>query len=145
MTPRVDGHRIRLRFPAKSHKTDELEMTDEVLASVVAALQNGSASDRLLRYKISGRYHHIDPEEVNGYLHELTGGPYTAKDFRTLRGTITAAESLAKADPAENDRAMKQVEVAAIKAAAEALQNTPAVARSSYVDRGFSTRSAPEG
>ena len=130
----VDGHRIRLRFPAKSHKTDELEMTDEVLASVVAALQNGSASDRLLRYKISGRYHHIDPEEVNGYLHELTGGPYTAKDFRTLRGTIAAAESLAKADPAENDRAMKQVEVAAIKAAAEALQNTPAVARSSYVD-----------
>jgi DNA topoisomerase I len=63
-----------------------------------------------------------------------TGGDFTAKDFRTLHGTVTAAVSLAKSGPGETPAARKRAVVQAVRLAADALGNTPAVARSSYVD-----------
>ena len=76
----------------------------------------------------------LTPGDVNAYVRALTGGPFSAKDFRTLRGTILAAEALAKAGVAPTKNERKKVELAAVRAAAEALGNTPAVARSSYID-----------
>ena len=64
----------------------------------------------------------------------MTGGAFTAKDFRTLRGTILAADALARIGPAGSKRDRKHAEVLAVKAASDALGNTPTVARSSYID-----------
>lgn len=64
----------------------------------------------------------------------MTGGAVTAKDFRTLRGTILAADALARIGPASTKTDRKRAEVLAVKAAAEALGNTPPVAKSSYID-----------
>ena len=130
----VAGHHVTLHFPAKSHQHDVMHMVDVDLAEAVATLLDGDPEDRLLRYRASGDLHHLDPTEVNAYLHEITGGPYTAKDFRTLRGTIAAAESLARTGLVDGETAAHRAEVAAAKAASDALQNTPAVARSSYID-----------
>ncbi|AQP49052.1 hypothetical protein BW730_17675 [Tessaracoccus aquimaris] len=130
----VAGHHVTLHFPAKSHQHDVMHMVDVDLAEAVATLLDGDPEDRLLRYRASGDLHHLDPAEVNAYLHEITGGPYTAKDFRTLRGTIAAAESLARTGLVDGETAAHRAEVAAAKAASDALQNTPAVARSSYID-----------
>jgi DNA topoisomerase IB len=58
----------------------------------------------------------------------------TAKDFRTWHGTVRAAEELAAAGPQETPTARKKAVAKAMKGVAELLGNTPAVARSSYVD-----------
>jgi DNA topoisomerase I len=71
---------------------------------------------------------------VNLYVRSMTGGTFTAKDFRTLRGTITAADALARIGPAGKKSDLKKNEVLAVKVTAEALGNTPSVARSSYID-----------
>lgn len=58
----------------------------------------------------------------------------TAKDFRTWHGTVTAAVALASQDRSPSTSGRTKQTRAAIREAAELLGNTPAVARSAYVD-----------
>jgi len=63
------------------------------------------------------------------------GEKFSAKDFRTWAGTLVCACALARAgtEITEKKPARKRKVVAAIKETAEALGNTPAVCRSSYI------------
>ena len=79
-------------------------------------------------------WHPISSAEINDDLRRRTGGPFSAKDFRTLRGTAAAALSLARSGPQATKAARRRAISAAIAAAAEVLENTPAIARSSYID-----------
>ena len=75
----------------------------------------------------------VDSQDVNAYLQEITGGPFTAKDFRTWAASVQVAARLRSHDePSSTTRARKDV-TAAVKEAAEQLTNTPAVCRASYV------------
>jgi DNA topoisomerase-1 len=67
-------------------------------------------------------------------VRERTGGDFTAKDFRTLHGTVAAAVALAKAGPQTTETARKRTVAQVMRDVADVLGNTPAVARSSYVD-----------
>jgi DNA topoisomerase IB len=59
----------------------------------------------------------------------------TAKDFRTWHATVLAAASLAASGEPGGSRASRKRAVAgAMREVAEFLGNTPALARSSYVD-----------
>lgn len=130
----VEGDLIRLSFPAKSGKRAELSLQDAEVATLMSELATGRPRAALLSYRRGRRRVPLTPGDVNAYVRALTGGPFSAKDFRTLRGTILAAEALAKAGVAPTKNERKKVELAAVRAAAEALGNTPAVARSSYID-----------
>jgi DNA topoisomerase IB len=130
----VEGDLIRLSFPAKSGKRAELSLQDAEVAALMSELAMGRSRAALLSYRRGRRRVALTPGDVNAYVRALTGGPFSAKDFRTLRGTILAAEALAKAGVAPTKNERKKVELAAVRAAAEALGNTPAVARSSYID-----------
>jgi DNA topoisomerase IB len=130
----VEGDLIRLSFPAKSGKRAELSLRDAEVAALMSELATGRSRAALLSYRRGRRRVPLTPGDVNAYVRSLTGGPFSAKDFRTLRGTILAAEALAGAGVASTKNERKKVELAAVLAAAEALGNTPAVARSSYID-----------
>ncbi len=62
------------------------------------------------------------------------GGEFTAKDFRTLRGTIAAADRLAELGPGPTVRARRRAVREAIEHASDVLGNTPTIAKASYVD-----------
>lgn len=130
----VDGDLVRLSFPAKSGKRAELSLRDAEVAALMSELATGRSRAALLSYRRGRRRVPLTPGDVNAYVRALTGGPFSAKDFRTLRGTILAAEALAEAGVATTKNERKKVELAAVRAAAAALGNTPAVARSSYID-----------
>lgn len=107
-------------------------------ASAIEALQvmrRRHGGDRLLVYREDGRWRDLTSTAVNGYLAELFGGGFTAKDFRTWHATVLCATSLADA-AAEgvSATARKRAVRAAIAEVASYLGNTVAVARSSYVD-----------
>jgi DNA topoisomerase-1 len=61
------------------------------------------------------------------------GPDFTAKDFRTWGGTLTAAILLAEKDIPETETAAKKRIAEVMRKVGEELGNTPAVARSSYV------------
>ena len=92
-----------------------------------------SPGPRLFRYQEGGRWHDLTARDVNVYLHERLGVPYTAKDFRTWGGTLRAATVLAELGPAPSERQAKQNVVTAVRLVAAELGNTPAICRASYV------------
>ncbi|CAN7157463.1 DNA topoisomerase IB [Microbacterium sp. LjRoot45] len=130
----IDGTVTSLRFPGKSGKRQNLQIDDEDLALVVTIMAAGRPASPLLAYQRSRRRVALTPKEVNAYVRAMTGGAFTAKDFRTLRGTIHAADALARIGLVDTKTERKRAEVLAVRATAEMLGNTPAVARSSYID-----------
>jgi DNA topoisomerase-1 len=70
----------------------------------------------------------IGSGDVNEYIKEATGGDFTAKHFRTWSASVIALEQMLK--KAEDARiSVKTV----VEPVAEALGNTPAISRKSYV------------
>lgn len=130
----VEDGVTRLRFPGKSGKRQSLVIDDADLAAVISLLAAGRPAAPLLAYARGRRRVPLSPRDVNAYVRSVTGGTFTAKDFRTLRGTIRAAEELARIGPASRKADRKRAEVRAVAAAAETLGNTPTVARGSYID-----------
>lgn len=130
----VSGAVVTLSFPAKGGKRARVDVDDDDMAAIVETLSSGRPRAPLLWYARGRRQVALTPQEVNAYIGEVTGRPFTAKDFRTLRGTIAAAESLARSGAARTARERRRAEVRAVAAATELLGNTAAVARRSYID-----------
>lgn len=128
------GTVVALAFPGKSGKRQLIEVDDADLAAAVAPLAAGRLRSPLLAWERGRRRVPLTGTDVNAYVRSLTGGRFTAKDFRTLRGTILAAEALARIGAVDTKSDLKRAEVLAVRATAEALGNTPAVARGSYID-----------
>lgn len=121
-------------YAAKSGQVVDVTMSDAELVEVLAALRRRrGGSDRLLAYRNGRRWHDLTADDVNSYVKELLGGDFSAKDFRTWRGTTVAALALARSQagtPGQRRRAVS----AAMREVAAHLGNTPAIARTSYVD-----------
>ena len=95
---------------------------------------------RLFRYREGRKWVDIDAREVNDYLEEIAGFPYTAKDFRTWGGSMLAATVLADIGPARTKTARNKNVLTAVRLVAAELGNTPAIARKSYVHPMILTR-----
>lgn len=132
----VSGDAVSLAFPAKSGQAWESSIRDADLASVVRGLKSRGPRARLLAWRPAAGdpWRPLHAVEINDYVREQTGGDFTAKDFRTLHGTVAAAVGLAKAGPQQTPTRRRKAVSQAIAAAAEVLGNTPSVARASYVD-----------
>ena len=130
----IDGDEVTLTFPAKSAQKWASTIEDPDLAellSEIVALRG--ARSRLLSWK-DRTWHTIRPASLNEYIRRRTNGEFTAKDFRTLHGTIAAAQALAELGPGGTEGQRKKRVAAAVAEAASALGNTPAIARNSYID-----------
>ncbi len=133
-TVHADGL-IALGFPAKSGQPWRTELRDPDLATLIAGLKRRGGRARLLAWRDeAGAWHPLRAEELNADLRDRLGGEFTAKDFRTLRGTSVAALSLARSGPVPTATGRRRAIAEAVRAAAAALGNTPAIARASYVD-----------
>jgi DNA topoisomerase-1 len=100
---------------------------------------------RLFRYQEGKKWIDIDAREVNAYLEEIAGFPYTAKDFRTWGGSMLAATVLADIGSAPSKTARNKNIVTAVRLVAAELGNTPAICRKSYVHPVILTRYLKSG
>ncbi len=140
----ITGDRVQLDFPAKSGVRAVMEVVDAPLARALRRLVAGSGSGSSAATATSnvlavpsadGPARPLSPAQVVRAIAEATGRPgFTAKDFRTLKGTVVAAQALARSEKPGTVREADRLEREAIAEAAAVLCNTPTVARSSYVD-----------
>jgi DNA topoisomerase-1 len=133
---RIDDDQVLFDYTAKHGQRRVQVIADEEVVEVVEILKRRrGAKSRLLAYKERGRWQELHPPDVNEYLKEHAG-ECTAKDFRTWNGTVLAAIGVAvKADDAAGSaRRHRQAIVDTVKEVAFFLGNTPAVAKSSYID-----------
>jgi DNA topoisomerase-1 len=121
-------------FPAKSGQRRVQAIADPAALAMLAALERRRTGSQLLAYRSADGWRELTAEEVNVYLKRKSGGPFTAKDFRTWNATVLAAVALAGAKDTLGCGAREREVKQAIKTVAAFLGNTPAVCRASYVD-----------
>jgi DNA topoisomerase-1 len=130
----ISGSTLHFEFRGKSGKEQEIEVRDRRLARMVQRCQE-LPGQKLFRYVTETQEccGTVESGDVNDYLREITGQAFTAKDFRTWGGTVVAAAALQELGPAASEAGAQAHIRKAIERAAEALGNTPAVAREYYV------------
>jgi DNA topoisomerase-1 len=133
---RVRGDALLFDFDAKSGQHLRRAVVDADVLAVVRTLRarRGPADTELLAYKDAGRWVDLKSPDINAYLQEIVGEEFSAKDFRTWVGTVLAAVELAEADPPGSEAARRKQVSEVVRDVAGHLGNTPAVARSAYID-----------
>jgi DNA topoisomerase-1 len=128
----VRGARISFRFRGKHSIMIHSAIVDPELAAAMKGLiaQPGA---RLFKFELDGGYCNLDQRRLNAYIRTYLGEEFTAKDFRTWGGTLTAAVELAQHALPETETEAKRRIAKVMQKVGERLGNTPAVARSSYV------------
>lgn len=129
----VRGNRIRFRYRGKHRVLVRTTLVDTELAEAVRALLRYEGGARLLRFDRDGTPTNLTGPLLNAYIAEHLAPEFTAKDFRTWSGTLTAAVTLAEHGPPASVADERRVLADVMRRVGEELGNTPAVARSSYV------------
>ena len=129
----VDGATVHFRFRGKSGRLHAIDLNDRRLARIVKRCLDLPGYE-LFQYVDDERQpRSIDANDVNAYLRDITGQPFTAKDFRTWAGSVLACGLLREFDAFGSETEAKRNVVQAIKSVAERLGNTSAVCRKCYV------------
>lgn len=139
---RQDGTAWEFRYVAKSgvKHVERISEPDLVAAIALLMARRSGPPPELLAYRDGRRFRALVGSDINAYLKQTLAESYSAKDFRTWRGTVLAAVALALTDlddpPAKprtqtaNRRAVRE----AVVDVSRRLGNTPTVCRSSYID-----------
>jgi DNA topoisomerase-1 len=129
----MDGAALSFAFRGKSGVDHRVSIRDRRLASVIRSLRE-LPGQQLFKYRnADGDLCPITSDDVNAYIREAMGDQFSAKDFRTWAGTVSAARALRDMEAPTSPTDAKRKITVCVKAVAGLLGNTPTVCRSSYV------------
>jgi DNA topoisomerase-1 len=129
----VHGTTVRFAFRGKSGVQQRIEVRDARLARVLRRCLQLPGRDLLVYVDDEKQVRDVTAEDVNDYLRELAGEGLTTKEFRTWGGTVLAVQALRGRSTPTSDRDARRQISQAIEEVSDALHNTKAVCRRSYV------------
>lgn len=130
---KLNGRGLALNFRGKGGAQISCTVEDRALVRAIRRIATIRGS-RLLQYvDETGAAHPVRAADVNAYLKRISGRDISAKDFRMLAASATAAEHLAQVEPAPSERSRRRQIAEVMKNVSADLANTPTVARKSYV------------
>lgn len=122
-----------LRFRGKAGKRHEAMITDARLTALFEQLHE-LPGQHLFRYQDEvGEWHDVGTADVNGWLKDAAGSPFTAKQFRTWRATVICARLLGADPPPASPTEEKRRVAEACRSTAVELRQTMTVCRKYYV------------
>jgi len=123
-----DGGKVKMRFNGKHGIVREVVISDRRLGRIVRQCQELPGQPLFQYINGEGVPHPITSADVNDYIREATGAEFTAKHFRTWAASVIAFEMLLEREE------QSRISVATVvEPVAEALGNTVAISRKSYV------------
>ena len=124
---RHQGGKLKMRFPAKHGIVRDVTITDRNLKRIVAKCQDLPGQMLFQYVNGDGVPQPVTSADVNDYIREASGSDFTAKHFRTWAASVIFFEQLLEAQ-------QKRISLkTALEPVAEALGNTVAISRKSYV------------
>ena len=112
---KVRGQRLTFTFRAKHGALNRTTLVDPELAAAVKTMIELPGGSRLFRIVEDDTPVDLTGAMLNAYLAEHLGEGFTAKDFRTWGGSLTAAIALAEHGPPESDADGKKAIAAAMR------------------------------
>jgi len=122
----VRGNTVKLDYRGKSGKQQQVSITDKALARIVRRCQDLPGQALFQFVGDEGTPHRIGSADVNAYIKAAMGDDFSAKHFRTWGASVIAFETIVRS------RAPLTLK-AVLEPVSEALGNTPAISRKSYV------------
>lgn len=122
----VRGSVLKLQFRAKSGKLRIVTISDLSLSRFVKRCQDLPGQQLFRWIDDAGAPHPVTSSDVNAYIRGAMGSDFTAKHFRTWGASVIAFRTLAEATAPIGLKTL-------LEPVTQALGNTPAIARKSYV------------
>lgn len=129
---KVDGNKMTVSFKGKKGVFQEITLTHKRLTKLMQKLKDIPGQE-LFQYYVGTERKSLESGDVNEYLKNITGQDFTAKDFRTWWGTVTAAAKLAELLPYTSATEAKKNIVDTLDFVASKLGNTRTVCKKYYV------------
>lgn len=130
----VSGDTVTFEYIGKSGKQQFKEITNPQIARIVKRLDELPGYEVFRYQQENGAMHDISSADVNDYIKQYMGEEFSAKDFRTWGGTLLATAELLEIERSSHKYDRTQAVTKVVSNVAKKLGNTPAVARSSYID-----------
>jgi len=127
------GNEIRFAFKGKKGVFHNISLKSKRLAAIVKKCKDIPGKELFQFYDNDGKRHPIDSGMVNDYIREISGGDFTAKDFRTWAGTVQALLAFKHLGFSETITETRKNIVAALDIVSGLLGNTRTVCKKYYV------------
>ena len=128
----LKGPTVQLEFRGKSGILQKMSIEDRTVARIVRDCRDIPGQELFQWIDAEGEHRRIDSSDVNDYLREASGGPFTAKDYRTWFATLEALQFL-RGRVATSEREARKHVIETATAVATKLGNTPAICRKCYI------------
>lgn len=129
----IDGANLRFAFKGKSGKEWRLKLSDRRIARIVKGAQDIPGQHLFQYFDEDGARRRIRSEDINAYIRDATGSPFTSKHFRTWGGSVLAADVLAATPLPETQVGQRRALNQAVDQVAAHLGNTRTVCRNCYI------------
>ena len=129
----ISRNGVRFTFKGKKGVMQDVNLKSKKLAKLVRKCKDIPGKELFQYYDEDGHRHPVDSGMVNAYIKEISGGHFTAKDFRTWRGTLHALTTLSRLQPCSTGAARKKNVLAVLDEVSRVLGNTRTVCRKYYV------------
>jgi DNA topoisomerase I len=124
---------VKFHFRGKGGQPHEVSLSDPLLAGILHDCYAIPGHEMFQYLDEEGERHSLTPADVNQHLREISGGDFTAKDFRTWVASIQALLALEALPAAETDAARRRNLNEMLDLVSGALRNTRTVCRDFYV------------
>ena len=130
---KVNGDAISFQFKAKGGIYRNTQIKGRKLTRLIRECSELPGQEVFQFLDAEGKPHPIFSHDVNSYIQEITGGDYTAKDFRTWGGTVGAIELLPDALAELELSPKRNFATSLVRKVADKLGNTVTVCRAYYI------------
>jgi DNA topoisomerase I len=130
---RIDGTRLNFEFKGKKGVMHKIALQSRKLARLVKQCRDIPGKELFQYYDKEGKRCSIGSGDVNNYLKQITGEDFTAKDFRTWAGSVSALYAFKAAGEFETVSECKKKIVSVLDEVAINLGNTRTVCKKYYV------------
>ena len=125
---KVERGKLKITYTGKHGLKRTVTVNDRRLARIAKRTQDLPGQHLFSYVDEEGEVRRVTSTVVNDYIRAVMGDDFTAKDFRTWGASVIAFKTMIKRGEAKRIRLKTMIEPVA-----EALGNTPAISRKSYV------------
>jgi len=130
---KIEGSTINFEFKGKKGVYHKVSLQSRKLARLVKQCREIPGKELFQYYNTDGQRCTIGSGDVNTYLKEITGEDFTAKDFRTWAGSVSALYAFKQAGEFETITECRKKIVSVLDEVALNLGNTRTVCKKYYV------------
>jgi DNA topoisomerase-1 len=130
---KITGNKMIISFKGKKGVFQQVTLTHARLAKMLQKLKDLPGQELFQYYDEDGNKKTLDSGALNDYLNSITDKDFTAKDFRTWWGTVTALSEFAQLASTNSELRTKDAIILVLDNVAKELGNTRSVCKKYYV------------